>query len=210
MKNIKKLEKVLKYEFKKKKLIREALNHPSYSNEEFYERLEFLGDLILDAVVGVYIFKKYPEERESFLTNLKSGYVNSRFLQDVGEKLNIQKYIKYKTSEVPKLDDFIEAIIGAIYLDGGWKNADRFIKKIILNKKIKPLVDYKGLLLNFARKNFDSTAEYILIKETGPDHKKKFQIKAKIVGKRRMGLGKAFTRKEAEMLAAQNFLEKIK
>lgn len=210
MKNIKKLEKALNYKFKNKNMVRKALTHPSFSNENSYERLEFLGDLILDAIVGVHIFKKYPKENESFLTNLKSSYVNKKFLQDVGERLEMQKYIKYNTSEVPKLDDSVEAIIGVIYLDGGWKNAERVIKKYILHKKIEPLMDYKGLLLNFAKKNFDSIVKYKIVKETGPDHKKKFEIKVKIDGKRRVGVGKAYTRKEAEMIAAQNLLEKLK
>ena len=126
MQKIEKLEKYIGYEFKNKELLIQALTHPSYSNENSYERLEFLGDIILDAIVGVYLFKKYKNEDESFLTDLKSAYVNRNFLHKVGSHLNLRKYIRFKGHQISHLDNFVESIIGAIYIDGGWRRAENF------------------------------------------------------------------------------------
>jgi len=210
MQTIEKLEKIIGYEFRNKKLLKKALTHPSYSSENSYERLEFLGDLILDTIVGIYLFNKYKKERESFLTNLKSGYVNSKFLHNIGEEINLKEFIYYKTPEVPKLDTFVEGIIGAIYLDSGWESAKKFVKKFILSKKIAPLIDYKNLLNDIARKKFSSSVKYKLIKEVGPPHKKIFETEVEILGEKIVGKGKGFSKKESEILAAKDLLEKYK
>ncbi|MDD3725983.1 MAG: ribonuclease III [Candidatus Ratteibacteria bacterium] len=207
--NIERLEEMIGYRFKRKHLIEEALTHPSCDNGISYERLEFLGDLILDAIVGITLFKKNPSASESFLTDLKSAYVNRKYLQKIGEDIKLHKCIQYRGYEVPHLDNFIEGIIGAIYLDSGWKSAETFVKRFILNKKIEPMQNYKNLLSSIARKEFKTEPVYQVISEKGPPHKKIYTVKVKIHGKRYVGTGKAGNKKDAEMSAAEELLRKL-
>lgn len=205
----KSLESIIGYRFKRKKLIEEALTHPSCDTGVSYERLEFLGDLILDAIVGLYLFKQYPEAPESFLTDLKAAYVNRKYLHNTGEEIKLQKFIHYKTHEIPRLDNFIEAIIGAIYLDSGWKKAEEFVKRFILNKRIEPIQNYKNILSSIAKKQFNTEPIYSIISEKGPPHRKTYTVKVKIPGKKYVGKGIAGNKKDAQMLAAKDLLQKL-
>jgi len=209
MRNAKKLESVAGYSFKKKRYLEQALTHTSFDREGCNERLEFLGDLILDAIVGIYLFKKYPNADESFLTDLKSAYVNRRYLHDVGAFLKLQNFIRQVNYELPKLDDFVESLIGAIYLDGGWKGAEAFIKKFILNRKMKPISNHKNILAMVARNSFKAIPLYTLAKESGPAHKKKYTFKVKIPGRKYVGYGTGRNKKTAEMMAAEALLLKL-
>ena len=206
----KKIESIIKYKFKKKKYIEEALTHPSCDNGISYERLEFLGDLVLDAIVGISLFKEYPSAPESFLTDLKSAYVNRKYLHKVGEDINLQKFIFYKNYEMPHLDNFIEAIIGAIYLDSGWKKTGIFVKNFILNKKIQPMQNHKNTLASIARKQFKTEPIYEIVSEKGPPHKKTYQVKVKVPGRRYVGKGSAGNKKDAEMSAAEELIRKLR
>jgi ribonuclease-3 len=210
MQEYEKLEFLTGYVFKRKKLLQQALTHSSYNKEVNYERLEFLGDLVLDTIVGIYLFKKYPEADESFLTDLKAAYVNSRYLHEVGLFLKLGSFVKYINYELPKLDDFVESFIGAMYLDGGWKNTKIFVKKFILNKKIEPIKNYKNILSMVSKNCFDSEPIYTLSKEEGPPHKKEFKFKVKVIGKKYVGKGSGKNKKEAEMNAAKELLVKLK
>lgn len=176
----KEIESIIGHKFKRKKFIEEALTHPSCDNGISYERLEFLGDIVLDVIVGISLFKEYPSAPESFLTDLKSAYVNRKYLQKVGEDMNLQKFILYKNYEIPHLDNFIEAIIGAIYLDSGWKKTGIFVKNFILNKKIQPMQNHKNTLASIARKQFKTEPIYEIVSEKGPPHKKTYQVKVKV------------------------------
>jgi ribonuclease III len=208
-KRIEKLESIVGYNFKNKKLLKQALTHPSYESINSYERLEFLGDLVLDAVVGIHLFKEHPSAEESFLTDLKSAYVNSRYLHNVGVILKLTRFISYKNYEVPKLDNFVEGLIGAIFLDGGWKKAEAFIESTILNKKIEPIRNHKNILSTVSRKKFGADTLYELVSEKGPPHRKKYVFKARIPGRKYVGKGTGTTKKEAEMEAAANLLFKL-
>jgi len=204
-----KIEKIIKYKFKNKNLLKQALTHPSFSKKTSYERLEFLGDLILDTVVGIYIYKKYKNEDEEFLTNLKSAYVNKNFLKEISDKIGLKNFSKYTGDNIQRTDKFLEALIGAIFLDGGWKSVEKFIKRFILKKKLEPLKDYKNLIFNYAMKNKGDPPEYIVLKVEGPPHKRKFEVKIKIKGIRKTGRGKAESLKEAEILAAKSLYKKL-
>jgi ribonuclease III len=208
-KKIKKLENILCYEFKNKKLPEKALTHPSCRENHSYERLEFLGDLILDAVIGIAIFKKYPQKPESFLTNLKSAYVKSDYLCKVGKEMGLEKCIYFISSEVPNLDNFVESVIGAIYLDGGWRKAGKVIRKFIFNKQIEPLKDYKNLLQRYSKCYSNTFPCYQTVKEWGQPHKKRYEVKVKVKGKRYVGRGKGRTKKEAQVEAARRLLVKL-
>jgi len=203
------LEKLINYKFKNKKLLEQSLTHPSYSKGNSFERLEFLGDLILDAIVGIYLYKKYSNETESFLTDLKAAYVNKRYLTEVAKKLNIKSFIRYRGCEIRRVDRFVEALIGAMYLDGGWRNAEKFVKKFILDKEIEPLKDYKNILQKISQRLKGTDPVYTLVKETGPPHDKEYEVKVKIPGIRKIGKGKGKTKKEAQLLAAKNILTRL-
>jgi len=203
------IEKIIDYEFKNKKLLEIALTHSSFSTQNSNERFEFIGDLILNFIVGISIFKKFPDKDEGFYTNLKSGYVNQHYLNSLGEKLGIAKYIKYKGTKPIDLSDFIESIIGAIYLDGGLRKTERFVKKFILSNKIEPLIDYKGELITISRKLSGKLPLYEIIDEKGPAHKKNYKVVVKIEGIESKGEGEGKSKKEAEIKAAKDILTKI-
>ncbi|MCM8818544.1 MAG: putative dsRNA-binding protein [Candidatus Omnitrophica bacterium] len=204
-----KIEKKIGYKFKNKKLLNWALTHSTFASENFYERLEFLGDLILDAVVGIYIFKKYKNKDEEFLTNLKSAYVNRNYLKKISDKMEIIKFTKYKGQKPKRTDRILESIIGAIYLDGGWRNVEKFIKKFILNIELEPLKNYKNLIFNYAIKNHNVNPVYTVVKIEGLPHKRKFEVKVKIKGVKYVGRGKGNSLKEAEIKSAKDLYEKL-
>jgi ribonuclease-3 len=203
------LEKIIEYKFKNKDLIQMALTHPSFSFYKSYEKLEFLGDLILDAIVGIYLYKKYKDKNEAFLTDLKSAYVNKNYLKEIADKIGLKNFASYKGDNIKRTDKFLEALIGAIYLDGGMKRAEKFIKKFILNKELEPLKDYKNLILNYARKIKGTEPIYEVIKMEGPPHKREYEVRIKIKGIRKVGRGKGNSLKEAEIIAAKSLYEKI-
>jgi ribonuclease-3 len=202
------LEKIIEYKFKNKDLIQMALTHPSFSFYKSYEKLEFLGDLILDAIVGIYLYKKYKDKNEAFLTDLKSAYVNKNYLKEIADKIGLKNFASYKGDNIKRTDKFLEALIGAIYLDGGMKRAEKFIKKFILNKELEPLKDYKNLILNYARKIKGTEPIYEVIKMEGPPHKREYEVRIKIKGIRKVGRGKGNSLKEAEIIAAKSLYEK--
>lgn len=205
------LERRLGHRFRRKDLLVEALTHPSFENKVCYERLEFLGDLILDAIVGTRLFRKHADARENFLTDLKSAYVNRRFLHEVGEALHLGKHIRFRGTDLPRFDNFVEAVIGAVYLDGGWKKTEAVVLKWILSREATPLLDYKSILLTYARRSLGrGHVEYRTVRETGPAHRRVFEVKVRVPGFRRVGGAKALSRKEAQMLAARNLLDKCK
>jgi ribonuclease III len=208
-KEIEKIESIVGYHFKNKKFLKQALTHPSYESAGSYERLEFLGDLVLDAVVGIYLFREYPSEEESFLTDLKSAYVNSKYLHNAGVALKIDRFIRHKNCEIPRLDNFIEGLIGAIFLDSGWRKAEVFIRKTILNRKIEPIRNHKNILSGVSKKYFGIDTSYELVSEKGPPHKRKYVFKARIPGRKYVGKGSGVTKKDAEMQAAEDLLLKL-
>jgi ribonuclease-3 len=203
------LEKIIEYKFKNKDLIQMALTHPSFSFYKSYEKLEFLGDLILDAIVGIYLYKKYKDKNEAFLTDLKSAYVNKNYLKEIADKIGLKNFASYKGDNIKRTDKFLEALIGAIYLDGGMKKAEKFIKKFVLNKELEPLKDYKNLILNYARKIKGTEPIYEVIKMEGPPHKREYEVRINIKGIRKVGRGKGNSLKEAEIIAAKSLYEKI-
>ncbi|MCX7705683.1 MAG: ribonuclease III [bacterium] len=208
-----KIESRCEYRFKNRELLITALTHSSYAHQtgvESNERLEFLGDAILNFVVSVEIFKKKPNENEQFLTELKSAYVNRNFLNELGKKLSLAKGLRHIGLVEPRLDQAVESLIGAIYLDGGFGPAKRFIKKFILSARIEPLHDQKGLLRKIVHDKFGTIPYYKVERIYGPPHKRTFVITVSITGTRLKARATGKTKKEAEMKAAKLLLDKIK
>ena len=220
------IEDRLGYSFKDKTLLYTSFVHSSYVNEHKREkiapneRLEFLGDSILGLFVADYLFKTLPEQREGVLSHLRSSLVNAPSCADYMKKLEIEEYILMGKGErlsggakkESVLSDAFEALLGAIYLDGGIDEAFGFLKRTIekeIIERIKvPSRNYKADLQNYSQKNLGVHPRYEMYKELGPAHEKIFHIKVSIDGKE-AGRGQGGSKKEAEISAAKNAIEKI-
>ncbi|HOK79754.1 MAG TPA: ribonuclease III [bacterium] len=212
MQNLKEIEHKIGYTFKNPELLEIALTHSSYAHQtgrESYERFEFLGDAIMNFFVTIEIFRKNPEKNEQFLTELKSAYVNKNFLQKLGRELGLERCIKQIGVFKPRLDQVVEALIGAIYIDGGYYNAKKFVKKFILGKTVRPLRDYKNLLKSAVSEKFNKEVRYKLEMESGPPHDKTFRIEVSIPGEKLSARATGKSKKEAELKAAKLLLNKI-
>lgn len=190
-----KLEKNLGVKFKNKKFLEQAFVHRSYLNEnpgcklEHNERLEFLGDAVMELVVTNYLFKNYPQNPEGDLTTWRAALVNSKMLSEVATKLGFNDYLmlsKGEGQDMGRARQFIlantlEAVIGAIYLDSGFEKAQKFLEKTLICELERVLseklyLDPKSLFQEEAQGKMGITPSYELIKEEGPDHCKKFEI----------------------------------
>ena len=211
--------------FKNNNLLKQALTHRSWVNENdkargTNERLEFLGDAILEFVVSLSIYNKFPNEEEGYLTALRANLVNTKNLSTVAEKLNLGKEIYLSKGEEEGggrtnpslLADTVEAVIGAIYLDQGISASQKFIEENILidvDQKAKaPLKDPKSLLQEVIQAQKLQAPRYNIVSEVGPDHNKEFTIEVIIDGKAKAkGVGKS--KSEAEQDAASNALKNM-
>jgi ribonuclease-3 len=221
-----KLEKIIGTSILDKNIYVEALIHRSFleENEQFTlsnERLEFLGDSVLNLIIGEYLFNKFPKEEEGFLTKVRAKLVNRNALSLVAEDINLGDLLII-SSNVPKsithnsksiLSDALEALIGAIYLDKGIDTCKKFIRTNIIEPALKNgehLVDenYKSQLLEYAQANKLAIPVYQIVSEEGPHHDKTF-IAEVIIGEKVLGEGKGKSKKEAEQNAAQVALKKI-
>jgi len=219
------LEKKIGYTFLKKELITQAMTHSSFSNEQKvnrqkdYERLEFLGDAVLELVSSQFLFEEMPDKTEGDLTKMRSSLVCEPSLAYCAKELNLGEYIRLGKGEEATggrmrdsiTSDVMEAIIGAIYLDGGFDKAKEFIYKFILsdleNKKL--FYDSKTILQEIVQGKNNGTLHYEVIAETGPDHDKLFLVEARI-DDRKISEGNGRTKKAAEQQAAYQAILKIK
>ena len=218
------LEDKIGYHFKDKELLSTALTHSSYANErksqhiKYNERLEFLGDAVLSIVVSDYIFKHCPDLPEGELTKLRASLVCERSLFEFARQIDLGSYLLLSKgernnggSERPSLvSDAFEALIAAIYIDGGMapvtKHILNFVVPAIKNSKRKPVKDYKTTLQEIIQQNPGERLEYVLASESGPDHNKHFvfevHLNSNVIGK-----GGGRSKKEAEQQAAREALE---
>jgi len=221
-----KLEKIICAPIGDKNIYVEALIHRSFleENEQFNssnERLEFLGDSVLNLVIGEYLFNKFPNEEEGFLTKVRAKMVNRNALSLVAENLNLGELLIISSS-VPKsithnsksvLSDALEALIGAIYLDKGIEICRKFIQTNILEPALKNgdhLIDenYKSQLLEYAQAKKLAVPVYQIVSEEGPHHDKVFTSEV-VIGEKVLGVGKGKSKKEAEQNAARVALKKV-
>jgi len=221
--NISELENKIEYTFKDKTLVTEALTHSSYANEvkskdvRCNERLEFMGDSVLGMVTADYIYKntKLPE---GDLTRLKAQLVCEKALHGFANEIELYKYVRVGKGEersggrkrASLLADAFEALIAAIYFDGGMQEASKFILKFIIpamnTSKPKPFRDYKTLLQEIVQKNPGEIVEYVLVSESGPDHNRHFVMEV-LIDNNVVGRGGGKSKKEAEQQAAREALE---
>lgn len=211
------LETVIGYAFKNPELLSHALTHSSYANERHWakikcnERLEFLGDAVLEVVASEFLFRNYPAMPEGEMTKLRASLVCEPTLAYCAEAISLGKYLLLGKGEDmtggrkrPSVtSDAMEAIIGAIYLDGGLANAKEFIFHFILNdiEHKRLFYDSKTILQELVQADFTEAVSYRLLTEEGPDHDKTF-VSAVYIGKKEYGRGRGRTKKSAEQEAA--------
>lgn len=222
---LKKLEKKIGYEFQNKKLLTQAMTHSSYTNEHKVgkhfnnERLEFLGDAVLELVSSEFLFRKYREYPEGELTKLRASMVCEPTLALCAREINLGSYLLLGKGEEATggrerdsiISDAMEALIGAIYLDGGFASAKEFIDRFVLNdiENKRLFYDSKTILQEIVQKNFDQVLTYELLEERGPDHDKQFTVQAKI-GEMYAGIGTGRTKKAAQQMAAYQTILKLR
>ena len=215
--HLKELEERIAYEFKNKNLFTQALTHSSYANEHRLdhsrcnERLEFLGDAVLEIVTSEFLYRKYERLPEGDLTKIRASIVCEPTLAYCAGDIELGQYLYLGKGEDATggrnrnsvVSDAMEALIGAIYLDGGFANAKEFIHRFILNdmEHKKLFYDSKTILQEIVQGHTDETLTYVLLKEEGPDHNKSFEVSAMLDGQE-IGRGIGRTKKSAEQRAA--------
>ncbi|MEI7498489.1 MAG: ribonuclease III [Candidatus Falkowbacteria bacterium] len=223
------LEQIIGLTFKDQSLLRQAVVHRSYLNEhpEFpishNERLEFLGDAVLEIIVTEYLFHKYPDTPEGDLTNWRASLVNAKMLATVASELDIEDFLylsrgeaKDKNSKARQyiLANTIEALIGSMYLDQGLRAAKKFIVKHILGRLSHILsnqlyVDPKSKFQEMSQEKYKITPHYKILSETGPDHAKMFDVGV-FLHDDMVARGRGSSKQEAQIDAAANALTTYK
>lgn len=222
MDKLEEFENIIGYKFKNRDLLFEALSHSSFANESKHrynsnERLEFLGDSVLSIVVSDYIFERYTDIPEGELTKTRATLVCEKALHHFGGQINLGSFIMLGKGEElaggrerPSIiADAFEAVIAAIYLDGGMEPAKkhilRFLPEDVRGAVAKAYDDYKTILQEIIQKNPEEHVEYRLARESGPDHNKLFTVQV-MLNSNVIGEGSAHSKKSAEQLAAQEAL----
>lgn len=219
--NLSEFEKVIGYEFKNKSLLETALTHSSYANErqsgrECNERLEFLGDSVLGVITADYFYHNLAHLPEGEMTKKRAACVCEKSLHGFAKEIDLGKYLFLGRGEdntggrkrASILADAFEAVIGAIYLDGGLENVRSFVLGFIkaAAEKQLSLRDYKTELQEIIQKNPDEHLTYVLVGESGPDHDKRFEVEV-MLNSNVVGCGMGKSKKLAEQQAAKQALE---
>jgi len=216
------LQKSLGYQFKNEKLITEALTHRSYTKDFNNERLEYLGDAVLDLIVGEYLYHLFPDAEEGILSKLRAALVNEDSFDKLARRLDLGKYLFLSPAEENNrgrekpsiLSSAFEALIGALYLEAGFDMAKEVTLKLLKEEypiitPEKLLKDYKTTLQEITQAHFGVVPEYKLISATGPDHKKEFEIGVYINDKE-YARAKGKSKKAAQQEGARLTIEKLK
>ena len=217
-----KIEEIFNYSFKDKELLTQALTHKSFASEHgcsnHNERLEFLGDSVLGLAVSHYVYVAGDGLNEGKLAKLKSHLVSRDFLAQWAKDIKLGDFIYLGHGEQSTggrgrdsmLSDAVEAVIGAMYLDGGFKVVKEFINKRLSLQGIGISIDdFKSTLQEIVQKKLKTPPDYEVMQTVGPEHNKMFTVKA-MVGKMEIGKGKGKNKKEAEQIAAKDALGNIK
>ena len=220
-KNATELESKLGYKFSNRELLLQALRHSSYSNESrtsSNERLEFLGDAVLSKIVSEYIYRSFPDMNEGDLSNIRRQLIEQKTLAAFARKFEMGQYLFLGHGEEnsggrdidSNLEDAFEALVGAIYLDGGNECAEKFVLSVVSDaaqgiSSSKKLIDPKSLLQEIVQETPGEKLEYVITDEQGPDHDKTFYCDV-LVNSNVLGSGVGHSKKEAEKAAARKAL----
>ncbi len=222
------LEKKIKVTFKDKNLLKNVFIHRSYLNEHknfelpSFERLEFLGDSVLSLITSVYLFKNYGKLKEGDYTEIKSAIVKTGSLAEAADYLGLNQYLMLSHGEEKGggrenkniLADCFEALIGAIFLDQSFEASYQFVGEFLFNRKLDHIVknelylSAKSRLQELIQGKYKTTPKYVVLKEEGPEHKRVFEIGVYFKNKK-LGVGVALSKKEAEEIAAQNAFDNL-
>ncbi|MFQ6007907.1 MAG: ribonuclease III [Candidatus Zixiibacteriota bacterium] len=223
---LQKVQELIGYKFHDESLLRMSLTHRSYShatNREMLsnERLEFLGDSVLDVIVAEQLYHDHPEMDEGELTETKALLVNESTLAEIGSEIQLNKYLLLAPEEERSggrerasiISDSLESIIAAVFLDGGIESARDMVLRLIYSYKEDLITDasrrnFKGELLELVQARGEGFPRYEVVSETGPDHEKVFTVNVYVVGEK-VGTGSGSTKKEAEQKAAALALERF-
>ncbi len=225
MEDIQKLKYRIDYQFKNMELAKRALTHRSYAAEENLDydnqRLEFLGDAVLEIIFTEYLFKRYPDEPEGMLTQMRAGLAQEQALAALAREIELGDFLRLGHGEIETggndrdstLADAFEALLGAIYLDSGMKAAKQFILPLVEKLHPEPNqlllnLNPKGTLQELTQKHWNTAPSYEVIEVMGPDHAPSYTVNV-LVNQKVLGSGKAQKRKVAESYAARNALEYI-
>ncbi|MFH1461239.1 MAG: ribonuclease III [Patescibacteria group bacterium] len=226
--NLSALESKIGFVFKNKALLKESLTHRSYLNENpswgvsHNERLEFLGDAVLELAVTEILFNKFSQYPEGQLTSLRAALVNYQIMAEVAKNLGFDEFILLSRGEAKDigrarkviLANAMEAVIGAVYLDAGYQEAKRIIEEFIVNPNLNNVIegglykDPKSHLQEIVQEKMKLTPTYQMLEEWGPDHKKIFKMGV-YFGDKLVAEGEGYSKQEAEIEAAKNALRNL-
>ncbi|MFA9408462.1 MAG: ribonuclease III [Candidatus Dadabacteria bacterium] len=216
------IEKKFNYKFKDRELLKTALTHSSYANEtsvESNERLEFLGDAVLGFIVAHVLYKRYPDASEGKLSKMRSSIVSRMNFAHLARELKIDKQVLLGKGEEntggrereSNISGTFEAVIGAIFIDGGYRRVSKIITTLLkncLNGDEEIFKDYKTKLQEVAQRKFKKVPKYKVVLEEGPPHDKNFHIEVRL-GRKSFGKGVGRNKKQAEQEAAKQGLESM-
>jgi len=220
--NLEDLQKCLGYRFKNKNLIIEALTHKSCKKPYNNERLEFLGDAVLDLIIGEYLFKKFPQVAEGELSKMRASLVNEKGFERLSRELNIGKHVLISLAEENNkgrdkpsiLSNTFESVMGAVYLEAGLEITRDIVSRLL--EKSYPKIDletifqdYKTTLQELTQAHYGKTPQYQLVSAIGPDHKKEFEISV-VINDHILSSAKGKSKKDAQQKAAKIALEILK
>jgi len=220
--NLSEFYECLGYEFEDKNLITEALTHKSYTREYNNERLEFLGDAVLDLVVGEFLFEKFKNSEEGTLSKLRAALVNEASFTKLANQIKLGEFIYISPAEEHNqgrfkssiLSNAFEAVMGAMYLEAGLEKVRDITLRLIFEvyKDIDPdklLKDYKTTLQEITQAHFGCTPDYRLLSSSGPDHKKEFEIGV-FINDKLYSKAKGHSKKVAQQNAAKDAIKVLK
>ncbi len=220
MERLNEFQERLGYSFRRLELLQEALTHRSYGKPD-NERLEFLGDSVIELVVSHLLFETFPEQREGELSKMRSSLVKEEALAEVARRINLGRFILLGKGEETTggrnkdsiLAGALEAVLAAVYLDGGFEEAFRVVKELF-DDAVRGMAetwrdrDFKTRLQEYTQARFKEVPQYKVVQERGPEHDKIFQVVVTVRG-RIWGRGSGRSKKEAEQRAAEEALRKL-
>ena len=218
-KSIKELEEIIKYKFNNKDLLHKALTHKSFDNSVNNEKLEFLGDRVLGLIISKELLDKYPDEKEGIIDKKFANLVNKKTCTEIAKKIGLKKFLylgpthnNLERSSAKIVSDSLEAIVGAIYIDGGIKSSEKFIlsfwESYIVRSTETP-IDSKTKLQEYSLKKYKKLPKYTFFKTTGPQHNPLFKTEVEITGSKKI-IGQGSSKKNAQQNAAAKLINIVK
>ncbi len=212
------LENIINYKFNSKELLKKSLTHKSFNENSNNEKLEFLGDRVLGLIISKNLLIKYPNDKEGIIDKKYANLVNKRKCAEIANSINLKKYMllgdNYKKSDHKheKISgDCLEALIGAIFVDGSLKNAEKFILDCwdsSLKKSDLTIIDSKTRLQEYSLKKYKKLPTYTLLKASGPHHKPIFKVTVKTIESKKV-TASGSSKKEAQQNAAKKLIKDL-